>query len=278
MKRGAWIAIGLGATALIAILVLVQFGAKLSKGAPEETIAEAPAPKPPEPKYPIDEPRQPARDTTTDTAAGTDEAASEPPPLPTLADSDQAFRDAVDEAAGPTAIERFLVPDSVIRKAVVSIDNLDSDPVSRRFRPVVEVEGSVPVVRSGDSIHLDPANFKRYEPLVSGFFSLAPDTLVDTYSRYYPLFQESYQDLGYPDGYFNDRVVQVIDHLLATPDIDGPITLKQPKVFFEFADPRLERLSWGQKALIRMGPDNADAVKKQLRAIRDELLSRASGE
>ena len=49
-------------------------------------------------------------------------------------------------------------------------------------------------------------------------------------------------------------------------------------MFFEFADPRLERLSWGQKALIRMGPDNADAVKKQLRAIRDELLSRASGE
>ena len=150
--------------------------------------------------------------------------------------------------------------------------------MSRRFRPVIDVDGDVPVIRSGDSIRLAPSNYERYKPWVTGFVSMPPATLVDTYSRYYPLFQESYEDLGYPDGYFNDRLIQIIDHLLATPSVDGPIFLKQPKVFYEFADPKLERLSWGQKALIRMGPENAAAVKKQLRAIRDELLSRASGD
>ena len=67
MKRGAWIAIGLGVVALIAILVLVQFGAKLSKAEPqEETVAEAPPPKPPEPRYPIEAPEPPAEANAMD--------------------------------------------------------------------------------------------------------------------------------------------------------------------------------------------------------------------
>ena len=42
------------------------------------------------------------------------------------------------------------------------------------------------------------------------------------YKQYYPLFQQAYVDLGYPEGYFNDRLVEVIDHLLATPGRDRP--------------------------------------------------------
>jgi len=60
------------------------------------------------------------------------------------------------------------------------------------------------------------------------------------YLRFYPLFQQAYQDLGYPNGYFNDRLVKVIDVLLATPQIAGPIELVRPKVMYAFADPTLE--------------------------------------
>ncbi len=73
------------------------------------------------------------------------------------------------------------------------------------------------------------------------------------YIRYYPLFQQAYEDLGYPGQYFNDRLVQVIDHLLQTPDVRGPIQLKQGRVFYEYADPALEARSAGQKLLLRMG-------------------------
>jgi hypothetical protein len=88
------------------------------------------------------------------------------------------------------------------------------------------------------------------------------------YKQYYPLFQQAYVDLGYPDGYFNDRLVEVIDHLLATPDIAGPVQLKRPSVNYEFADTELENRSAGQKALIRMGSDNAAVVKAKLRELR----------
>jgi hypothetical protein len=79
--------------------------------------------------------------------------------------------------------------------------------------------------------------------------------------------------LGYPGTYFNDRVVEVIDHLIATPEIEGPLGLVQPKVLYEFADPKLEQLSAGQKILLRIGRANADKVKAKLREIRQALVS-----
>ena len=108
----------------------------------------------------------------------------------------------------------------------------------------------------------------RYDTYVRVMDQADTAKLVDAYVRYYPLFQKAYEDLGYPHGYFNDRLVEVIDHLLATPEVAAPIALAQPKVLYEFADPSLEQRSAGQKILMRMGPVNEAHVKAKLRTIR----------
>ena len=97
--------------------------------------------------------------------------------------------------------------------------------------------------------------------------------LVAVYIRFYPLFQEQYEKLGYPDKYFNDRLVQVIDHLLATPEVKGPVLLTQTTVLYQFTDPELEKLSAGQKILVRMGGENAALVKTKLTEIRSALVA-----
>ncbi len=74
--------------------------------------------------------------------------------------------------------------------------------------------------------------------------------------------------LGYPKGYLNDRVVEVIDHLLDTPTVEGPIRLLRPHVLYTFSDPALEALSSGQKMLLRIGDDHAARVKQALRQFR----------
>jgi hypothetical protein len=125
-----------------------------------------------------------------------------------------------------------------------------------------------------DALVLDPTNYERYRPLVQLFKSADTQQLVTIYTRYYPLFQEAYENLGHPPKYFNDRVIQVIDHLLATPDLKGPIALAQPNMQFEYADPKIEALSAGQKAMIRMGSENSAAVKAKLRDLRRELVAR----
>ena len=93
------------------------------------------------------------------------------------------------------------------------------------------------------------------------------------------MFQAAYQELGYPQGYFNDRLVEVIDQLLATPEVAEPLAVKlvevkgevastQPWTRYEFADPKLEALPAGSKMLLRMGSENAQRVKAKLAAFR----------
>jgi hypothetical protein len=103
-------------------------------------------------------------------------------------------------------------------------------------------------------------------------------TLVTTYTRYYPLFQQAYVDLGHPPEYFNDRVIEVIDHLLEAPEISGPVELAQPGVLYQYADPKLESLSSGQKVLVRMGSANALVVKAKLRELRSALIASRPGD
>ena len=101
-----------------------------------------------------------------------------------------------------------------------------------------------------------------------------PAQAADVYARYYPLLQEAYQDLGYPARQFHARLLEVIDHLLATPEVQTPIRLVRPHVLYKYADPDLEARSAGQKALIRMGPEHMAVLKDKLRALRVELIAR----
>jgi hypothetical protein len=103
--------------------------------------------------------------------------------------------------------------------------------------------------------------------------ALDTEQAVAVYKRLYPLFQEAYEGLGYPNAYFNDRLIEVIDHLLATPQVSEPIYLVQPKALYLYANPALEALSSGSKILIRSGPENAAQIKAVLHKYRRELTS-----
>jgi hypothetical protein len=154
----------------------------------------------------------------------------------------------------------------------VTVDNLSQRKVAVDLRPVKATPGETRTASSGDSSAIGEANFARYVPLVRVIQGTDVKALAVVYEHLYPLFQQSYEDLGYPGKYFNDRLVQVIDHLLQTPEVPGPIPVVQPKVFFEYADPGLESRSAGQKLLIRMGPANARLIKGKLREFRAEIV------
>jgi hypothetical protein len=194
-------------------------------------------------------------------------------PLPSLNDSDEPMQNAIAGLIGKESVEQFVISKDLVRHIVVSVDNLTTEKVAERIRPMKPVPGKFAVRGSDDAPVLDPANYERYKPLVQLIGSMDNQQLVATYTRYYPLFQEAYESLGHPPQYFNDRLIEVIDHLLATPELDGRIALTQPNVQYEFADPKLESRSAGQKALIRMGSDNARAVKNKLRELRSELVA-----
>ena len=195
-------------------------------------------------------------------------------PLPPLAESDGVIGDALAALFGQT-LPKFVYLQDIVHRVVATVDNLPRDHVSLRLLPVKPAGGLPVTANAGESLTLSPKNAARYHPYVRLAEALPTEPLVAVYARFYPLFQQQYENLGYPDKYFNDRAVEVVDHLLATPEVQEPVRLAQPGVLYQFADPRLESLSAGQKIFLRMGRDNAAKLKSKLREIRQALVSMA---
>lgn len=261
---GIAVAIGIAGIAAIAWLNF--------RDVPEQPVVE-PAPQAtvpaerPGPEYPVTPPEPDAAETDTDSPDRT------LVPLPPLEDSDAYFRMALIDLLGE-GLDEPLADEAVIEKIVASADNLPREQIAERLRPLSAPPGGFLAEALPDDAgyRLDPANYDRYVPFVDMLENTDVGEIVDTYRRFYPLLQEAYVRLGYPDGYFNDRAVVVIDHLLATPVVPGEVRLTRPNVLYEYADPNLESLSSGQKLLIRVGPDNAERIKAVLRRIRAELV------
>ena len=193
-------------------------------------------------------------------------------PLPALNDSDAQLKDSLGGVFG-RSLDQFLAPKDLVRHIVVTVDNLPRKKTAVQLWPLQATGGAL-AVSGADEVTLSADNFARYEPIMTVLKNADTKQIVAVYQHFYPLFQQAYVELGYPDGYFNKRLIEVVDHLLATPETAGPIKLVQPGVFYQFADPTLEERSAGQKLLIRMGNENAAAIKLRLRELRRELAKR----
>lgn len=198
-------------------------------------------------------------------------------PLPPLDESDVPLSNALRDALGP-GLADLLINEALVDRLVATVDNLPRQHVPEKIRPVGRLASPFVVAGSDDDRYfvLGPENYQRYAAIVTVFTEVDIDAALEMYRRYYPLFQESYERLGYPGAYFNDRMVEVIDHLLQTPESPQALQLVRPHVLYEFADAEIEALSSGQKLMLRIGPEQAGRVKTRLRALRARLVNHAA--
>jgi hypothetical protein len=194
-------------------------------------------------------------------------------PLPALADSDGGFLDAASAALGGDA-GRWLVGEFVVPRLVATIDNLPRRTLTRQVYAARPLAGDLGIAEADGRLWLDAGNSARYDAAVTAFEQLDARRAVAVYVQWYPLFDQAYRDLGEPGTTFNDRLVAVVDHLLAAPDVAGPIELRRadsgrPRLLY--ADPAREEASVGHKLMWRLGPDHAARVKAKLRELRTLL-------
>lgn len=192
---------------------------------------------------------------------------------------------ALAELLGRKAVASFLQTDDFARRFVATVDNLGRAHASAGLWPVHPAAGRFTVKQQDGGAVIAPDNAARYTPLVLLAESVDAKRAADLYVRMYPLLQRAYEELGYPRRHFNDRMIEVIDLLLATPEIEGPIRVQltevkgpipseRPWVRYEYADPALESLPAGQKVLVRVGATNAGRLKATLSAFRREVIER----
>ena len=246
-----WVALILG---LVGVAAIVYY----------RWYSQAPEPQPPAPAETQPAPETKAGPKILHPIAESGEAK----PLPALSESDAAMQESLADLLGQKALAEFFYLDDIIRRIVATVDNLPREKVAQRLTPLKPVAGKFLVTGKEDNFVLNPGNYSRYAPYVRLAEAVNVKKLVAVYVHFYPLFQQAYKDLGYPTGYFNDRLVEVIDHLLDAPVMQGPVKLIRPSVMYRFADPELEALSAGQKIMVRMGSENAARIKAKLKEIR----------
>lgn len=193
------------------------------------------------------------------------EAAAET--LPPADKADAALVKALGGVLGKKLLA-FVLPDELIRHLVITIDALPRKYLPALAVPLRRASGALATSGSGETLSIDAGNAQRYAAFVKLVEAVDAAKLVAVYRHFYPLFQSAYGQLGYPQAYFNDRLVVAIDDLLAAPDLDTPIALVQPKVLYDYADPELQARSAGQKIMMRIGRSNAEPIKAKLREIR----------
>lgn len=195
--------------------------------------------------------------------------------IPDLAESDASLLRVISSFIDVARVRSLFYVEQVINRFVATVDNLSSRNLNGKQLLSKPVKNEFLVTRDKDGrIFIHEKNAKRYTLYVDFLEAMDINKLVTVYIHFYPLFQQAYEELGFPGRYFNDRLIYTIDHLLDTPVVAAPIELKQPAVMYIYADSNLEKLSAGQRILLRMGPENANRVKAVLQNLRSELLSR----
>ena len=271
MKRAPIIAAAIlvpVAAALVAGLWWVSRPRTPAAEAPREPIAQAPA----SPSSAASEPaiRYPIEGAQSDRSAA---------PLD--------FQGALDDLFGARTVASMFLVDDFARRLVATVDNLGRSSASSRLWPVVPAAGRFSVAEGDGGTVIGTGNAARYEPFVRLIEEVDLRRLAAAYVQLYPSLQRAYEELGYPKRYFNDRVVDVIDLLLATPEpasapkvhlptLNGPVQPQRPWVLYEFDDPQLEALTAGQKILVRMGLRNERRVKARLAELRGLIAATAT--
>jgi Protein of unknown function (DUF3014) len=191
--------------------------------------------------------------------------------LPELSSSDSYVLNAISDLLGNKSLMSLFLTERVIHNIVATIDNLSTNRAPMSVMPVNPASGMFMVIHQDGELFISPRNADRYRPYMRVVEAIDPKKLVALYLRLYPLFQQSYEELGYPNKYFNDRLMEVLEDLLDAPDVRDPIKLTQPHVFYEYADPDLQQFSIGQRILVRIGSKNEAILKAKLLAIKQEL-------
>jgi hypothetical protein len=224
---------------------------------------------------------QPALPPTTGAPAiqhPIEEAAGESkaPSLPALGESDPAVRDALGGVFSKATLDQYFLLDGAVRRVVATVDALPRKQVPQRVLPIKPVPGQFMTKGQAEGLLIAPDNSARYATYIRVAEAVDTKKLVAAYVRLYPLFQQAYAELGYPNGYFNDRLIAAIDDMLSAPEAPVPTPLAQPKVLYTYADPELEALSAGQKIMLRMGNENAARTKAKLRELRRALTQKSA--
>ncbi len=193
--------------------------------------------------------------------------------LPPLDESDTMALQSAQQLSSLATYSPLLIKTDIIRNFVVFTDNFARGDLLANFSPLIKPADKFSVLKRDNKIYLNEQSYNRYDPYVEIINSIDIEFMISQYTKLKPLFDQAYQEIGYPEGAFGSTLIEAIDTALDAPVIREPIALVAPSAMYKFADPELETLADAQKLMIRMGPDNMLKLQEKLQEIQSALLA-----
>jgi len=248
-QAGLWIVAALLAAAAIVAAYMVFRGGST----PERTATnEAPSPM---------KAQQPVRPLGGDAMSIT---------VPPLDETDALVRTLVRALSSHPQVVAWLATEDRIRNFTLVVTNIAEGKTPARALRTLRPSSPFRVTERSGDLYLDPRSYERYTGHADALASIDPAGAARLYATLKPRIEEAHRELGSPDQPF-DRVLEgAIVLLLRTPvdeGPEGPVRVEPRGIVYGFADEDLEDLAPAQKQLLRMGPRNARAVQRTLRAM-----------
>ncbi len=209
----------------------------------------------------------------TDAGVGPPETlgTADPIDLPPLDALDPVLRSMLQTLSARPELARLLATDNLLRRFVVSVDNIGRGVSPVRQLQGVVIEGQFSVERPNSLTTVSPASFARYNGLTTTLAEIDPAAVARIYGQLRPRIDEAYAELGGEDT-FDMAMERAIVHLLQVSPERGRGQVRPVKgVNYSWTSAETENLSSAQKQLLRMGPGNAVRVQTSLRRFAQAL-------
>jgi hypothetical protein len=193
----------------------------------------------------------------------------EPAPvlIPPLDESDDAVRMLARMLSQNPEFLAWLASDDLIRTFTVTVVKVAEGKTPSSHLKMMRPRARFTARQRGEDFYLDARSYERYTPIADAVASIDPAGTAQLYATLKPRIEDAYRELGYTNA-FDQTLERAIVMLLSTPVSDKPLLLQPGRATeFQYADPRLERLTDAQKHLLRLGPRNERAVQTSIRNI-----------
>ena len=191
--------------------------------------------------------------------------------LPPLDETDDVVRELIRGLSSHPAVAAWMTTDGLILNfTVVTLRISNGESPAQELRAI----GPIPPFRprtAREDLFVAPSSYQRYNGYAEAVSALDARGAARLYTTLKPRIIDAYRRMGAPTGDFDPVLERAIVEMLRVPVVQGDIELAPHGIGYAFVDPRLENLSPAQKHLLRMGPQNVQAIQAKLREVADYL-------
>lgn len=183
-----------------------------------------------------------------------------------LEDSDDSFRKTIEDVS--ENLSDWFNFKHIIRKYLLIMNDISQNQLLYKHRKFLKLPKEIVVKNDSRGLYLAKESYDRFNRLADAIASIDTQKGIDLYITFKPLFEQVYEEFGYPEEYkLEDIFLKAAASVLNAPRQKGRVAVVRHSLRYKFSDKNLEALNDVEKLMLRMGPENTKKIQEKLRQL-----------